>query len=178
MSSATCGDLLQGADKSPPSVTSPVQASPAVPHGAAAKVSMICAATVMFNVLEYPVACVPVTLVDATKDSHSMGSSPEFKRWREDEDVHRGSWMISKALYGQGIYDAEKMQGLPVGIQVVSRDACVQHDPSEAHDVIKQVTKPFQEEKAIGIMRMIDAALPPPAQRGGVKDMSIVSRRE
>lgn len=103
-----------------PTYHSPVQASPAVPHGAAAKVSMICAATVMFNVLEYPVACVPVTRVDHVKDSHDKADGPEFKRWQDDGDAQRGSWMISKALYEQGIYDAEKMEGLPVGIQVVS----------------------------------------------------------
>jgi hypothetical protein len=107
-----------------PLCDSPVQASPAVPHGAAAKVSMICAATVMFNVLEYPVACVPVTRVDPIKDAHKRGDGPVFNRWRDDRDAQRGSWMISKALYDQGIYDAQKMKGLPVGIQVVSLVLC------------------------------------------------------
>jgi len=36
-----------------------------------------------------------------------------------------------------------------------------------------QVTRPFQEEKAIGIMRLIDAALPPLATRGGVKGLKL-----
>ena len=158
---------------------SPVQASPAIPHGAGAKVSMICAATVIFNVLEYPVACVPVTRVDASKDSHINGDGPDWKRWREDQDVHRGSWMISKALYGQGIYDAEKMQGLPVGVQVVSHLRVIRRAlDSMLMATSRQVTKPFQEEKAIGIMKMLDSALPPPSQRGGVRDLTISSRQK
>lgn len=39
------------------------------------------------------------------------------------------------------------MKGLPVGVQVV--------------------TRPFQEEKAIGIMRLLDEALPKLEVRGG-----------
>jgi hypothetical protein len=99
---------------------SPTQASPAVPHNAAAKVSMICAATVMFNVLEYPVACVPVTRVERAMDSHVRGDTPQHTAWRDDAEVDRGSWMVKKALYDQDVYDADKMAGLPVGIQVVS----------------------------------------------------------
>jgi amidase len=31
---------------------------------------------------------------------------------------------------------------------------------------VQVVTRPYQDEKAIGIMRLLDDALPPPAQRG------------
>jgi hypothetical protein len=71
-------------------------------------------------VLEYPVACLPVTQVDDRLDSHGKGDSPEYDEWKSDEDAQRGSGLLNKALYEQGIYDARKMAGLPVGLQVVS----------------------------------------------------------
>lgn len=46
--------------------------------------------------------------------------------------------MVSYSLYGEGVYDAAKMSGLPVGVQVV--------------------TKKFEEEKAIGLMCLLDEA--------------------
>jgi amidase len=102
-------------------ISSPTQASPALPHNASAKVSGLCASTCIFNVLEYPVACLPVTQVDSKLDAHVKGDSAEYNEWKSDKDAHRGSGLLNKALYEQGIYDARKMAGLPVGLQVVSK---------------------------------------------------------
>ena len=71
--------------------------------------------------LEYPVACLPVTQVDSKLDAHVKGDSAEYNEWKSDKDAHRGSGLLNKALYEQGIYDARKMAGLPVGLQVVSK---------------------------------------------------------
>lgn len=45
----------------------------------------------------------------------------------------------SKGKARQGIYDVEKMKGLPVGIQIVG--------------------KKWEEEKVVGMMRVVDQAL-------------------
>jgi len=128
-------------------------------------------------VLEYPVACLPVTHVDGRLDSHSKGDSPEYEEWKSDKDAHRGSALHNKALYKQGIYDAEQMAGLPVGLQVVSNGLHWRFDYETACSIQisipLQVTRPFQEEKAIGIMRLIDSALPPLSTRGGVKGLKL-----
>lgn len=50
--------------------------------------------------------------------------------------------MLEKRLYGKGgAYDADKMRGLPIGIQIVGRR--------------------WQEEKVIEMMKVVDGALGP-----------------
>lgn len=124
---------------------SPTQASPALPNDGSVKLGVISVSTSIFNVLEYPVACIPITRVNPALDSHLSGTSPPFTAWQSDQEASRGSWLVARELFAA--YDAEKMKGLPVGVQVV--------------------TRPFQEEKAIGIMRLLDEALPKLEVRGG-----------
>jgi hypothetical protein len=82
--------------------------------------------TAMYNVLDYPVACLPVTRVDAAKDSHLAPPSAaegyvqereSWQKWNADGELGKCSRLVRKEVYK--VYDAQKMQGLPVGLQVV-----------------------------------------------------------
>jgi hypothetical protein len=104
----------------------PVQAMPALPHGGAQKLSLMSISTAMYNVLDYPIACLPVTRVDPTKDSHLHGpaaaegfekESHIWNQWAKDGELAKCSRLVKKEVYR--VYDADKMQGLPVGLQVV-----------------------------------------------------------
>lgn len=115
------------------SVCSPVQATPALPHNGAKKLSLMSISTAMYNVLDFAIACMPVTRVDSAKDSHlspppaSEGYDREreiWNKWRTDEELAKCSRLVKKEVYN--VYDATKMQGLPVGLQVVRLlHACV-----------------------------------------------------
>ncbi|KAJ9477036.1 putative amidase (putative) [Pseudozyma hubeiensis] len=132
----------------------PTQPCPAVPHGGASHTSTMAGATVLYNIVKAPVAVLPVTRVDASRDSHkhkhfenaSSEQRSAFDRWNSDRRMNETSKVCNFLLYSVA-YDAKKMHGLPVGVQVV--------------------TRPYHDEKAIGIMRLIDDALPSPEKRGG-----------
>ncbi|CAO1628393.1 unnamed protein product [Sympodiomycopsis kandeliae] len=120
----------------------PVQASPAIPHGASAKLSSLASSTILYNVLDYSVSICPVTRVDAVGDSiKSDPTTSAQKRWHANEipGFESCSKLNTFNLYSSEVYSAEKMDGLPVGIQVVCGK--------------------YQEEKSIAIMRVIDNAL-------------------
>lgn len=68
-----------------------------------------------------------------------------FGKWAADRRWKDTSKVCNFLLY-KTAYDANKMEGLPVGVQVVAR--------------------PYHDEKAIGIMRLVDDALPSPEKRG------------
>jgi len=60
------------------------------------------------------------------------------EEWRSGSD--RGSKLLEDILYGKkAVYDPVKMEGLPVGVQIV--------------------TKPWEEELLLGIMGVVDGAL-------------------
>lgn len=132
----------------------PTQACPAVPHGGAIRNSAMAGSTVLYNITKASVAVLPVLRVDASRDSHrerdfqnaSLEQQKAFGKWAADGRWRDTSKVCNFMLYREA-YDAGKMHGLPVGVQVV--------------------TKPYAEEKAIGIMRLVDDALPPPERRGG-----------
>lgn len=113
----------------------PVQSSPAVPNGACAKLSTLSASTILYNVLDYSVTVCPVTRVNQDTDDVENPSS----HYESTKGFESCSKMISLGLYGEKVYDAKAMHGLPVGVQVVA--------------------KKFEEEKAIGLMRLLDSAL-------------------
>jgi Amidase len=114
-------------------VIAPVQAIPALPHGGCDRLAPIACATAMYNIVDSPVGVVPVTRVDAARD----GLSDE---WRAAPG--NGSKILEGDLYGpKGAYNAQAMEGLPVGVQVVGQ--------------------PWGEEKVLAIMHVIDAALGP-----------------
>lgn len=87
-------------------------------------------ATVMWNVIDATAGVLPVTFVDKTKDA----LPPD---WTTNV---AGSKMALDRVYGVGgAYDADKMDGLPVGVQVVAGT--------------------WEEEKCVGMMRVLDKAL-------------------
>lgn len=67
----------------------------------------------MYNVVDSTVGVLPVTTVDRKLDR----APADFLRGSN------GSWILEKRVYGTGdpAYDADKMHGLPVGVQVVGR---------------------------------------------------------
>lgn len=82
----------------------------------------------MYNVVDSTVGVLPVTRVDRNHDA-----APSDHR-----SSSGGSWLLERRVYGTDTpaYDADKMHGLPVGIQVVGR--------------------PHEEEKVLRIMEMIE----------------------
>lgn len=85
-------------------------------------------ATMLFNVADSTVGVVPVTKVDREKDALPI----DFLKESE------GSWILEKRVYkgSDPAYNAEKMHGLPVGIQLVGR--------------------PWEEEKVLAMMKVVD----------------------
>lgn len=71
---------------------------------------------------------VPVTRVDADRDA----LPPNFL------DGAQGSWLLNKKVYGTSdpAYDAKKMHGLPVGVQIVGRQ--------------------WEEEKVLAAMKIVE----------------------
>jgi hypothetical protein len=84
--------------------------------------------TVVYNVVDSTVGVLPVTRVDRSRDaipSAFLEGSP-------------GSWILEKRVYGgtDPAYDADRMHGLPVGVQVVG--------PA------------WEEERVLGVMRLLE----------------------
>ncbi|CAO1626209.1 unnamed protein product [Parajaminaea phylloscopi] len=130
----------------------PLQASPAVSHGATAKLSGMAASTTLFNVMDNAVCIVPVTRVDAQLDAlpgidgshrappaNDTQARSKWDEWNATAGFDTCSRLITRSLYDEGVYDSKAMAGLPVSVQIVTRK--------------------FEEEKAIGIMRLLDDAL-------------------
>ncbi|TEB18654.1 general amidase [Coprinellus micaceus] len=113
-------------------IIAPVHAVPQLPHGGCDRFSALAAGTIIYNVLNLPVGCLPVTRVDPALDSIT-------KEW-ESEGNH-GSKIWEKGIfYGPGkIYDPEASQGLPIGVQIVGRR--------------------WEEEKVLVIMSLVDEIL-------------------
>ena len=108
----------------------PVQATPAVTHGATKTLSPLCIQTVLWNIVDSTVGVLPVTNVDAAVDA----LSPAFRNALNTA----GSPQLSKILYNT-VYDSKAMEGLPVGVQLVA--------PA------------YEEERVIEMMKVVDAAL-------------------
>ncbi|KAI4155324.1 MAG: hypothetical protein LQ340_001062 [Diploschistes diacapsis] len=85
----------------------PPFATPAVPHAGMRHAVAACGYTFLWNLLDYAAGVLPVTRVDAAADA--VDEAFDVGRL---SGVARGAW---------GLYDAAKMQGLPVGVQVVGR---------------------------------------------------------
>lgn len=118
---------------------SPVQASPALPHYGSTLLASLAASTILFNALGNPVTVVPVTRVDAAQDSllPSKSNERQLSLWKEQPGAETCSPMTSMDLQRQ--YNAERAHGLPVGVQVVTRD--------------------YEDEKSIGMAKLLDDAL-------------------
>ncbi|KAL1585716.1 hypothetical protein WHR41_06088 [Cladosporium halotolerans] len=108
-------------------ILAPPNALPATPHGAMKTAAAACGYTFMFNLLDYAVGVLPVTHVDPAVD---MTTPTEARAAMGKNAVARGIWKY---------YDAVKMAGLPVGVQVIGRR--------------------LEEEKVLGVMERLEAAL-------------------
>ncbi|RDX54272.1 amidase signature enzyme [Lentinus brumalis] len=125
-------------------IVAPVLALPALPHGSNQYLSALACATLLYNVVDSPVGVLPVTRVRATSDAATT-------EWTDPRvGPGHGSPVLEGLLYGKpdergvgrgGFYDAEKMAGLPVGVQVVGRR--------------------WEEEKVVEMMKVVDRALGP-----------------
>lgn len=106
-------------------ILTPPNATPAVPHNGMKDAAASCGYTFLFNLLDYTCGIVPVTHVDPAKDM----LSPSVKINRMN-GVARGAYKH---------YDAIKMAGLPVAVQVVGRR--------------------LEEEKVLACMKRVEDAL-------------------
>jgi Asp-tRNA(Asn)/Glu-tRNA(Gln) amidotransferase A subunit family amidase len=104
-------------------ILAPPHALPATPHGAMAHAAAACGYTFLFNLLDYSVGVLPVTKVDPARD---MSTPAEMKKQKGKNGVAAGVWRY---------YDAVRMAGLPVGVQVVGRR--------------------LEEEKVLGVMERL-----------------------
>ncbi|KAF2197084.1 amidase signature enzyme [Delitschia confertaspora ATCC 74209] len=100
-------------------------ATPAVPHDGMKDAVSSCNYTFLFNLLDYTAGIVPVTHVDPQADA----LPPSFSI-KKLNGVARGAYKH---------YDAVKMAGLPVGVQVVGRR--------------------LEEEKVLAVMERVEDAL-------------------
>lgn len=98
-------------------------ATPSFPHHGLYESVSSCGYTFMFNLLDYSAGVLPVTHVDKALDAVPAGFKPANR-------VERGAYHN---------YDAVKMHGLPVGVQVV--------------------TERLTEEKALLAMQLLENAL-------------------
>ncbi|KAJ7052235.1 amidase [Mycena amicta] len=101
--------------------------------------------TCLYNLVNSPVGCLPVTPIDPTIDA----LTPE---WTSSESaapsmLHKTLYIGSllptapKHLRGKPMYDVNLMSGMPVGVQVVGRK--------------------WEDEKVLAMMRIVDDALGP-----------------
>ncbi|CCL99399.1 uncharacterized protein FIBRA_01417 [Fibroporia radiculosa] len=98
-------------------------ALPAVPHGGMKQGWKACGYTFLFNILDYTAGVLPVTHVDRERDA--LPST-----FKARNAIESGSYRM---------YDAGKMHGLPVGVQVVG--------------------KRLEEEKVLEGMKLIEGLL-------------------
>ncbi|KAG6854260.1 hypothetical protein C0991_008953 [Blastosporella zonata] len=113
-------------------IIAPVQALPQLPHGGCDNFSALAAATILYNVLDHPAGCLPLTHVDPSKDQ----ITPEWIA-----GAGHGSTYLENGIYHgkTPLYDPVQSAGMPVGIQVVG--------------------KKWEEEKVLAMMHVIDSAL-------------------
>lgn len=85
----------------------------------------------MFNVIDSTAGVLPVTRVDSARDA---APSDYVKGYR-------GSHLLNGRVYNgpDPAYDATKMHGLPVGVQIVGRS--------------------FDEEKVLAMMKIVEDAM-------------------
>jgi Asp-tRNA(Asn)/Glu-tRNA(Gln) amidotransferase A subunit family amidase len=103
----------------------PPNATPAVPHGGMHDAVSSCGYTFLFNLLDYTAGVLPVTHVDPEEDA--LPSDFQLKKLNG----------VAQGAYKH--YDAEKMAGLPVAVQVIGRR--------------------LEEEKVLAIMERVEDAL-------------------
>jgi len=80
-------------------------ATPATPNNGLAHSFGSCGYTFLFNLTDYPAGVIPVTKVDPVEDALPKNFKPR-------NHVEKGAYKN---------YNAEKMAGLPVGVQIIGR---------------------------------------------------------
>ncbi|OIW25893.1 amidase [Coniochaeta ligniaria NRRL 30616] len=103
----------------------PPNATPAVPHDGMRDAVSSCGYTFLFNLLDYTAGVLPVTHVDK-----------ELDRLPKDFNIKKLNGVAQGAYK---LYDADRMHGLPVGVQVVGRR--------------------LEEEKVLAVMKRVEDAL-------------------
>ncbi|KDR65722.1 hypothetical protein GALMADRAFT_260127 [Galerina marginata CBS 339.88] len=113
-------------------IIAPVQAIPQLPHGGCDNFSALAAATILYNVIDMPVGCLPVTRVDPSKDQLT-------EEWNKEPG--HGSPVMETGIYRgkKPLYDPDATKGMPINIQIVG--------------------KKWEEEKILAIMNVVDEAL-------------------
>lgn len=111
-------------------ILSPANATPALPHNAMRDAVSSCGYTFLWNFLDHSAGVIPVSHVDAAKDSLYGPYKAVLKERGANHALARGAWMH---------YDAAKMAGLPTAVQIVGRR--------------------WQEEKVLGCMEVVEKAL-------------------
>ncbi|GAB1310176.1 Amidase domain-containing protein [Madurella fahalii] len=106
-------------------IIAPPNATPALPHDAMRDAVSACGYTFLFNMLDYTAGVLPITHVDKTRDKLSEPSTIK--------NLNR----VAAGAYKH--YDAERMHGLPVGVQVVGRR--------------------LEEEKVLAVMKRLEDGL-------------------
>jgi amidase len=91
----------------------PGLACPATPHGAFPNVSFAGSYTFIWNLLDYVAGVVPVTIINAEKDKLVTLSSSS-----SDTNANSSIRLLEAEL--EHAYNAEKMAGLPVGVQIIT----------------------------------------------------------
>lgn len=97
----------------------PTQAIPALPHFGSNKTSALSASTLCFNVVDFTATTLPVTTVKPELDAVTS-------EWRAEWPKISGTnsfGIINEIVYNgkKPLYDAQKMAGLPVGVQIVGK---------------------------------------------------------
>ncbi|KAG5634768.1 hypothetical protein H0H81_000838 [Sphagnurus paluster] len=142
-------------------IIAPVQAVPQLPHGTLDQhealysgcdnFSGLAAATILYNILDHPAGCLPVTRVDPVKDQVT-------DEWKTGPGL--GSRLLEAGLYAgkKPLYNPQEAAGMPVAVQIVG--------------------KKWEDEKVLAMMEVVDEALGkdrgfgPGSFHGGVKKVS------
>ncbi|KAI5781302.1 acetamidase [Geopyxis carbonaria] len=86
-------------------ILTPANATPAIPAGSIDTALGACGYTFLWNLVDYTAGVIPVGHVDRETDAVVDGMVPDGAN-----GVHRKVW---------GLYDADKMHGLPTAVQIV-----------------------------------------------------------
>ncbi|KAF7311652.1 putative amidase PB8B6.03 [Mycena kentingensis (nom. inval.)] len=128
-------------------IIAPVLAMPQIPNGTFAALFSLSAGTTVYNLVNSPAGCVPVTHIDPLKDALT------------EEWTKSGTKSLAEKLMYEGkkpFYDPVAMKGMPVGVQVVGRK--------------------WEEEKVLAMMRVVDDALGPRGFGPGSWDAKVQTR--
>ncbi|TIC60902.1 amidase signature enzyme [Wallemia mellicola] len=109
----------------------PVQSMPNVPHTLTKYLNMIAAETITYNVTDSTVGVLPVTKVDKNLDQlpSNYASGKSARAQLLEDRMYAGK---------EPVYNADKMHGLPIGIQVIAEKA-------------------YEDERVIELMKVIDS---------------------